>query len=67
MNNNYKQWISDTYHCSGCWGNKMTVNDMRTCLHETKLQSDNDTYVPGINLAKQCADYWNKLCKQYPN
>lgn len=63
----YQQWVADTYHCSGCWGQKMTDEEMLLNLAETRRQSDPDDYVPDITLYKECAEYWNALCDRHPN
>ena len=67
LSGDYKQWIADVYHCSECWGNKMTDEEMLLDLAETRRQADPDEYVPDIMLYKECAAYWNRLCDMYPN
>jgi len=67
MSGDYKQWIADAYHCSECWGQKMTDEEMLLDLAETRRQADPDDYVPDIILYKECAAYWNELCDRYPN
>ena len=62
-----KQWISDVYHCSGCWGNRQTYEEMKLELSETMIQKDIDDYSPPIEMYRICARYWNKLCKYYPS
>lgn len=64
---NYKQWIADVYHCSGCWGQKQTEEEMLLELTETMKQKDPDDYSPDPSLYKECAAYWNALCDAYPN
>lgn len=63
----WKQWIADVYHCSGCWGQKTTDEEMLLDLTETRRQADPDEYVPDIMLYRECAAYWNQLCEEYPN
>jgi hypothetical protein len=63
----YKQWIANTYHCSGCWGQKMTEFEMLLDLAESRRQADPDDYVPDISLYHECMEYWNELCDRYPN
>ena len=65
--NNYRQWIADVYHCSECWGQKMTEEEMLLDLTETAKQKDPDDYSPDPSLYKECAAYWNALCEAYPN
>lgn len=66
LSGDYKQWIADSYHCSECWGQKMTDEEMLLELAETRRQADPDDYVPDIMLYKECAAYWNELCDRYP-
>lgn len=63
----YIQYIANCYHCSDCWGEKMTVDDMRISLIEWNKEKNPEDYCPHPSLAKQCADYWNHLCDLYPN
>ena len=63
----WKQWVADVYHCSGCWGQKMTDEEMLLDLAETRRQADPDDYVPDIMLYHECATYWNSLCDVHPN
>lgn len=63
----WKQWIADMYHCSECWGHRMTEDEMRLDLVESRKQADPCDYVPDPSLAAQCASYWNELCELYPN
>lgn len=63
----WRQWIADMYHCSECWGQKMTELEMLLDLAETRRQADPDDYVPDIMLYHECAEYWNELCDAYPN
>lgn len=63
----WKQWIADVYHCSGCWGQKTTDEEMMMELVETRMQADPDDYVPDPSLYRECAAYWNDLCDRYPN
>ena len=67
MQNNYKQYIADVYHCSECFGEKMTEEDMRINLIEWNREADPGDYVPDPALYKQCAAYWNELCERFPN
>ena len=67
MASKYKQWVADVYHCSGEWGQKMTPEDMRVTLEETRLQCWEGDYVPPVSLYRECAAYWNQLCELYPN
>ena len=62
----YKQWIADVYHCSGCWGQKQTDEEMLLELAESRRQADPEDYVPDIDLYQECAAYWNDLCDRYP-
>lgn len=66
MDGDWKQWIADAYHCSDCWGQKMTDEEMLIDLAESRRQSDPDVFVPDIMLYKECAAYWNELCDAYP-
>ena len=66
LSGDYKQWIADSYHCSECWGQKMTYEEMLLELAESRRQADPDDYVPDIMLYKECAEYWNELCDRYP-
>lgn len=63
----YKQWIADVYHCSECWGQKQTDEEMLLDLAESRRQAYPDDYVPDIILYHECAAYWNELCDAYPN
>lgn len=63
----WRQWIADVYHCSDCWGEKMTVDDMRVMLTESAREKDPDDYSPDPSLAAACAACWNELCDLYPN
>lgn len=63
----YKQWIADLYHCSDCWGQKMTTEEMELDLIESRREADPDDYVPDPSMASECAAYWNELCDLYPN
>ena len=63
----YRQWIADAYHCSACWGQKMTDKEMLLDLAEARRQTDPDDYVPDIMLYHECAAYWNELCEAYPS
>jgi hypothetical protein len=67
MERDWQQWIADVYHCSGCWGQRMTADDMRITLTESQKQKDPDDYSPSPSLCKECAAYWNELCDLYPN
>lgn len=67
LSGNYKQWIADVYHCSECWGQKMTDEEMLLDLAESRRQADPDDYVPDIMLYRECAIYWNELCDLYQN
>ena len=62
----YRQWIADVYHCSECWGQTMTDEEMLIDLAESRRQADPDDYVPDITLHKECAAYWNELCARHP-
>ena len=62
----FKQWISDFYHNSGMWGQKITAEEMLFFLAETRRQTEPDEYVPDISLYLECAVYWNELCVKYP-
>lgn len=64
--NDWKQWIADVYHCSDCWGQKVTDDEMLMELNETMEQKDPGDYSPDPSLYKECAAYWNKLCDAYP-
>ena len=66
-NNDWQQWIADTYHCGENWGIRITVSQMRTALIESRKWADPDDYVPDPSLASECAAYWNDLCDRYPN
>ena len=63
----WQQWIADVYHCSDCWGCKMTDEEMLLDLVESRKHADFDDYVPDPTLYKECAAYWNELCEAYPN
>lgn len=63
----WRQWVADVYHCSDCWGQKMTDEEMLLDLAETRRQADPDDYVPDIMLYRECAAYWNELCEMYPD
>lgn len=63
----YMQYIANTYHCSDCWGEKITEKDMYANLLEWYKEKDPDDYCPYPSQAKECADYWNQLCDLYPN
>lgn len=65
--NNWMQWIADVYHCSGCWGQKMSADDMRVTLIESAREKDPGDYIPGPSLSSKCAAFWNELCDTYPN
>ena len=65
--NDYRQWIADVYHCSDCWGQTMSEEDMLYELTETIRQKDPDDYSPDPYLYRECAAYWNELCALYPN
>lgn len=67
MSGDWRQWIADVYHCSECWGQKMTDEEMLLDLAESRRQADPDDYVPDIMLYHECAAYWNELCSAYPN
>lgn len=62
----YIQYIADSYHCSDCWGEKMTVDDMRISLIEWNKEKNPEDYCPDPSLARECADYWNHLCDMFP-
>lgn len=62
----YMQYIADCYHCSECWGEKLTVEDMRTNLIEWNKDTDPGDYCPDPSLAEECANYWNQLCDLFP-
>lgn len=64
--NDYKQWIADVYHCSDCWGQKMTDDEMRTTLIEAQKEKFPDDYSPDPSLFRECAAFWNDLCEAYP-
>lgn len=67
--NNYDeamQWIADVYHCSDCWGERMTEDDMRITLKESMKEKDQDDYSPDPSMARECAAFWNELCDMYP-
>lgn len=66
MKNNYVQYISDVYHCSEEWGQKVTEEDMKASLEEWSKEAAPGEYVPDITLFKQCAAVWNGLCEAYP-
>lgn len=63
----YRQWIADVYHCSGCWGEKMTEDDMHVTLTEAALEKCPGEYSPDPSLARECSLFWNELCDLYPN
>ncbi len=63
----YKQWIADLYHCSDCWGQTMTPEEMRIDLIESLHMKDPDNYSPDPSLYRECAAYWNELCAAYPH
>ena len=65
--NDWQQWIADLYHCSDCWGQRMTDDEMRLDLEETLKEKDPDDYSPDPDLAPECAAYWNELCEMFPN
>lgn len=65
--NDYRQWIADVYHCSECWGQKMTDDEMKLDLIEAMQQKDPDDYSPDPALYRECAAYWNELCDAYQN
>ena len=65
--NDYRQWIADVYHCSDCWGEKMTAEDMRITLTEHAREKDPDDYSPDPSMYHECAEFWNELCDLYPN
>lgn len=65
--NDYKQWISDVYHCSECWGQQMSGEEMQTMLIEASKAKTSDDYSPAPSMYLECAAYWNKLCEAYPN
>jgi hypothetical protein len=67
VNGDYKQWVADSYHCSGTWGQKMTELEMLIELAETRRQTDPGEYVPDITLYRECCEYWNQLCDAYRN
>ena len=69
MTRNYdaEQWIADVYHCSDCWGQTMSDDDMLILLTEHQSEKDPDDYSPDPSMYKECAAYWNKLCVAYPN
>ena len=62
-----RQYIADSYHCSGTWGQKVTAEDMKTNLEQWQLETDPEEYCPPIELYIICASYWNELCDMYPN
>lgn len=62
-----RQYIADLYHCSDCWGQKMTEDEMHTNLEEWQRETDSDEYCPVPDLYMECAAYWNELCDMYPN
>ena len=62
-----QQWVADVYHCSQCWGQRTTEEEMLLDLTETEKQKDPDDYSPDPSLYKECAAYWNSLCDRYPN
>lgn len=61
------QWVADVYHCSDCWGQTMTEEDMRETLIEHQKEKFPDEYSPDPAMAAECAAYWNELCAMYPN
>ena len=63
----WKQWIADVYHCSDAWGQRMTVDEMRTMLIESALEKFPGDYSPSPLLCVECSTYWNELCTAYPN
>lgn len=65
-NNEMLQWIADVYHCSDCWGQRMTVDEMRIMLTETMHEKWPGDYSPDPDLAPECTAYWNELCDMYP-
>lgn len=65
--NNYKQWVADSYHCSEIWGQKMTEEEMLLELTETLSWKDPEDYSPDPSLYRECCEYWNSLCDMYPN
>lgn len=67
LTGDWQQWVADMYHCSDCWGQKMTDEEMLLDLAETRRQADPDDYVPDIMLYRECAAYWNELCELYPD
>ena len=64
--NDYRQWIADFYHCSDCWGQRMSEEDMRVTLEEILKEKDPDDYSPNPFLFRECAASWNELCDIYP-
>ena len=62
----FRQWIADVYHCSDCWGEKMTTEEMELLLTEHMKEKDPEEYSPAPFLAGLCAEYWNELCELYP-
>ena len=62
--NDYKQFIADIYHCSGCWGSTTTPAEMKANLIEWESEGIEDC--PNINMAANCAAYWNELAQKYP-
>ena len=63
----WQQWIADVYHCSECWGQKMSDEDMRITLEESRQHKNPGDYSPDPSMYKECAAYWNELCDAYPN
>ena len=63
----WRQWIADVYHCSECWGQRISVDEMRLFLIEMKKEKMPGDYSPSPFLCKECASYWNELCTLYPS
>ena len=62
-----RQWIADVYHCSDCWGEKMSDEDMKILLEESHDEADLDDYTPPVGMFHELAEYWNELCERHPN
>lgn len=62
-----EQYIADVYHCLGCWGQKMTDDDMLLSLQMWREEADPEDYVPAADLYRVLAAYWNSLCIAHPH
>lgn len=60
----YEQFIADLYHCSGCWGEKVTEQEMKCNLEQWQREGIDDC--PPVESYRLCAAYWNLLCDWYP-